>query len=318
MKEYLVLFFKGLAMGAANVIPGVSGGTIALITGVYEELIDSVKSLDLAAIRKLLKFDIKGFWEHINGWFLLSIFAGIAVSILSLAKLLEFLLDIPQYKIWVMAFFFGLILLSVYFVGKTVSKWNVTNIIAFLVGTAVAISLALLNPANPNEGNLYLLLCGVVAMCSMILPGLSGSFVLIIMGNYELIMVKAVSNLNLAILIPVAIGAVVGLLAFSRVLSWVFKHYRDLTISLLTGFVLGSLLIIWPWKKEITKLFVEGDREKEAIVGYEWFLPDMAAWETWVAVLLMIAGGVVIWLMERWANQQNQAETETPLTETAK
>ncbi|MEM7660246.1 MAG: DUF368 domain-containing protein, partial [Bacteroidota bacterium] len=265
---------------------------------------------------KLLKFDFKEFWEHINGTFLLVIFGGIAISIISLAKILEYLLEVPQYETWVMAFFFGLILLSVYFVGKTVATWNATTIIAFLVGTAAAVSLALLNPGNPNDNNLYLLLCGVVAMASMILPGLSGSFVLIIMGNYELIMVKAVSNLTLPILIPVAIGAVVGLLAFSRVLSWVFKNYRDLTISLLTGFVLGSLLIIWPWKNELTKVFIEGDREKEAIVGYEWYMPEIAAWETWVAIALMLAGGVVIWMMERWANQQDQGIEDAPITET--
>jgi putative membrane protein len=135
----------------------------------------------------------------------------------------------------------------------------------------------------------------------MILPGLSGSFVLILMGNYELIMVKAVSNLNLAILIPVAIGAVLGLLAFSRVLAWVFEKYRDLTISLLTGFVLGSLVVIWPWKEKLTKIFEEGDRVKEKVVGYEWFVPEIAAWETWVAILLMVLGGIVIWLMERFA-----------------
>ncbi|MEM7372182.1 MAG: DUF368 domain-containing protein [Bacteroidota bacterium] len=308
MKSNVILFLKGLAMGAANVIPGVSGGTIALITGIYEELIDSVKSFDLTAIQKLLKFDLKGFWAHINGTFLLMIFGGIAVSIVSLAKILEILLEDPTYEKWVMAFFFGLILLSVYFVGKTVQNWNTASISAFVIGTGLAVFLALMVPSNPNDSLIYLMICGVIAMCSMILPGLSGSFVLIILGNYELIMVKAVSNFDLEILIPVAIGAGLGLLAFSRLLSWVFKNYKDVTISTLTGFVLGSLLVIWPWKQAKMETFTkEGGEIKEVITGYSWHLPDLAMGETWVAFLLIVVGGIAIWAMERWAASTNES-----------
>lgn len=289
-------------MGAANVIPGVSGGTIALITGIYEELIESVKSFDLTAIQKLLKLDVKGFWEHINGTFLAMIFGGIAVSIVSLAKILEVLLEDPTYEKWVMAFFFGLILLSVYFVGKTVQNWNAATIFSFVIGTGLAVFLALMVPSNPNDSLIYLMICGVVAMCSMILPGLSGSFVLIILGNYELIMVKAVSNFDLGILIPVAIGAGLGLLAFSRLLSWVFKNYKDITIATLTGFVLGSLLVIWPWKQAHMETFTrESGEVKEVITGYTWQLPDMGLSETWIAFVLIILGGVAIWAMEHWA-----------------
>ncbi|MEM9985499.1 MAG: DUF368 domain-containing protein [Bacteroidota bacterium] len=302
MKQLTFNFLKGLAMGAANVIPGVSGGTIALITGIYERLINAVKSVDGEALKLLLKLDIKGFWEKIDGTFLTAVFLGIGVSILSLARLLKVLLVDETYSIWVMAFFFGLILVSIYSVGRTVQKWNAVTILAFIIGTGAAVALALLSPANENEAIWYLMVCGVVAMCSMILPGLSGSFVLIIMGNYQLIMVNAVSDLNLGILIPVAIGAVLGLLAFSRLLSWVFEHYRDQTISLLTGFVLGSLLVIWPWKKAETTLIERAGKEaKEVVLGYEWYLPDWGSRVTLIALALIAVGGLVIWLMDRFA-----------------
>ena len=208
-------------MGAANVIPGVSGGTIALITGIFEELIDSIKSFDLKAIRLLFTGKLAEFVRHVNLWFLIAVFLGIAVSIVSLAKLLEFLF--VYYSVFVWAFFFGLILASVYFVGRTVHRWNSSVIVTLFIGTIVAIAISVLNPASENDHFLYLAICGVVAVCSMILPGLSGSFVLILLGNYELVMINAVSNFRVDILIPVIIGAGAGLILFSHFLSWVFK-----------------------------------------------------------------------------------------------
>ncbi len=316
MKESILQFLKGLAMGAANVIPGVSGGTIALVTGIYERLINAVKSVDLKAIQLLLKLDLKGFWQHIDGTFLTMIFLGIGISIVSLAKLLKFLLANDLYAIWVMAFFFGLILVSIYSVGRTVAKWNATSLVAFLVGTGAAVALALLTPASENEATWYLMLCGGVAMCSMILPGLSGSFVLIILGNYQLIMVHAVSDFNLSILLPVILGAGLGLLAFSRLLSWVFDHYRDQTIALLTGFVLGSLLVIWPWKSADTQLIERpGQDPKEVVLGYEWYLPELGDSATWVAIGLIVVGGISIWAMEHFANVEVGPGQEPELME---
>ena len=262
MKESIELFLKGLAMGAANVIPGVSGGTIALITGIYEKLINSVKAFDLQKLRLLFTGKFKEFWEGVNGSFLLAIFAGIGASIFSLAFLFKVLLKDETYTIWLYAFFFGLILVSVYSVGRTVSKWSGGTILAFIIGLGIAIGLATVKPAQENAEYWYLAICGVVAMCSMILPGLSGSFVLILMGNYKLVMVDAVSELNLKVLIPVAVGAILGLIAFSRLLSWIFKHYRDITIAMLTGFILGSLSIIWPWKT-IEPLKENGENRKK-------------------------------------------------------
>ena len=308
MKDSAILFLKGVAMGAANVIPGVSGGTIALITGIYEKLIHSIKSIDLDTIKLVFKGKIAEAWKQVNGTFLLAIFAGIGVSIITLAKLFKMLLENEVHAIWLMAFFFGLILVSIYSVGRTVSNWSFQSITALLIGLVAAVSLALLSPANENADLWYLFLCGVIAMCSMILPGLSGSFVLIILGNYKLVMLDAVSDFNLPILIPVGIGAVIALVAFSRVLSWVFENYRDITISLMTGFILGSLMIIWPWKENIyytdptTGEFILKNG-KEIISGYEWYMPDFSDGNTMIALAIAVAGGVLLLLMEKLAVQ---------------
>jgi len=199
-----------------------------------------------------------------------------------------------------MAFFFGLILVSIFAVGATVKKWSIGPIIALVVGLLIAVGIALISPASENSAIWYLVICGVVAMCSMILPGLSGSFVLIIMGNYKLVMVDAVSDLNINILIPVAIGAVAGLIAFARILSWVFARYHDLTIALMTGFIAGSLVTIWPWKTPIRETF----GEKVKVVGYEgWNMPDFGDTNTFYALGLIVLGGLVIWGMEKAAKR---------------
>lgn len=306
MKDYIVLFLKGMGMGAANVIPGVSGGTIALITGIFERLIDAIKSFDVKAVQLLLKFRIKEFIKHTDLFFLIAVFSGAIVSVVSLAKLLGFLFD--NYPIYVWAFFFGLILASVYFVGKTVEKWTASVITTFIIGTGIAIALSVLSPATQNDSFLYLIICGVVAICSMILPGLSGSFVLILLGNYELVMIQAVSNLEIRILFPVAIGVVGGLILFSHLLSWVYKKFKNQTISILTGFILGSLAILWPWKNAIYRLDETGNfvmkKGEKVIQGYERFMPDSMTTEVWMAIILMFLGIISIWIMEKALNKE--------------
>ncbi len=299
MKKYFLLFFKGLAIGAANVIPGVSGGTIALITGIFEELIDSIKSLNLKAIKLLFTGKFKEFAKHINLNFLIAVFAGVGISIFSLAKLLDFLFK--NYNIWVWSYFFGLILASVYFVAKTIDKWNFSVVISFIAGTAIAVSITILTPASQNDNIFYLFLCGIVAVISMILPGLSGSFILILMGNYQLVMIDAVSDLNLKVLIPLIIGAVVGLISFSHVLSWIFKKFKNQTLATLAGFILGSLGILWPWKDEITKTF--GNKIK--VIGYDWHLPENFNSEVIFAIVFMIIGYLSIILIEKTANKKS-------------
>lgn len=300
--DYVGLFFKGMGMGAANVIPGVSGGTIALITGIFEELIDSIKSFDLKAIQLFFTGRFRQFASHVNLGFLVAVFLGIGLSILSIAKIFEFLLE--HYPVYIWSYFFGLILASVYFVGRSVHRWSVPVIVVFIIGTSIAAVITFLNPATENEGLIYLFICGIVAVCSMILPGLSGSFVLILMGNYELVMIKAVTGFRIDILLPVVLGAGFGLIVFSHFLSWIFKKYRDETISILTGFILGSLVILWPWKNPIEKTdafgnFITNANGEYIIQGYERFIPDKMDAGVFTAVLIMIAGVITIWLIEK-------------------
>ena len=305
--NYVGLFFKGMGMGAANVIPGVSGGTIALITGIFEELIDSIKSFDITAIKLFFSGKFKQFAQHVNLNFLIAVFLGIGVSILSVAKLFEYLF--ANYPVYIWSFFFGLIIASVYFVGKTINKWTVSVIIAFILGTSLAIFITILNPATENDGMIYLFICGIIAVCSMILPGLSGSFVLILLGNYELVMIKAVTGLRFEILLPVALGAALGLVVFSHFLSWVFKKYRNETISILTGFILGSVTILWPWKNPVFKTDLAGNiitkaNGEEIIQGYERFIPDSFNLEVILAVSFMIIGIIIIWILEKYAQSE--------------
>jgi putative membrane protein len=303
MKQYFTLVLKGIAMGAANVIPGVSGGTLALITGIFERLINAIKSFDITAAKLLFSFKLKDFAKHIDLYFLLAVFGGIAIAIISLAKLFDFLFT--NYPVYIWSFFFGLVLASVYFVGKTVEKWSPAVITTFIIGVIFAILISVLNPASENSSTIYLLLCGVVAICSMILPGLSGSFVLILMGNYQLVMIDAVNDRNLGILIPVGIGAAGGLIVFSHILSWVFKKYRNQTISLLTGFILGSLSVLWPWQEPIflTDNFgVPILKHGEKIVEhYQKFIPKSFDMSIVLAILFAIIGIISIWLIEKAA-----------------
>ncbi|MBN2729086.1 MAG: DUF368 domain-containing protein [Bacteroidales bacterium] len=308
---YLWNFLKGAGIGAANVIPGVSGGTIALLTGIFERLINALKSMNLKALKLLFTGKFKEFAKHIDLAFLITVFLGVGISIISLAYLLKYLF--AYYPIFVWAFFFGLILASVYYVGKSVKKKNFASIFSFVVGAAIAASIAFVKPATENDAIWYLIICGAIAVCSMILPGLSGSFILILLGNYRLVMIDAVTEMNLHILLPIVIGAVVGLLAFSHVLAWLFKKFKDQTLSLLTGFILGSLAILWPWKHSFNLggnlittnengAFVNGlgkvIAEEVKVSGYDFYMPDIANSVTWIAIALMVAGLLTIAAME--------------------
>ncbi|MDD2549574.1 MAG: DUF368 domain-containing protein [Bacteroidales bacterium] len=303
---HLTYSLKGFGMGAANVIPGVSGGTVALITGVFERIINAIKSFDAHALKLLFKGRFKELFKHIDLFFLLALGLGMIISIVSLARILEFLFD--SYPVYVWAFFFGLILASVYYVGKTVSKWSFSVVVLFIAGAAIAIVISFLNPATQNDSFIYLFICGVVAVSSMILPGLSGSFVLILMGNYELVMIDAVNQANFAVLLPVIIGGVVGIMVLSHVLSWIYKKYKNQTVALLTGFILGSLSILWPWKNEIYRMDSMGGfvlKEGEKIVqGYDLFIPKALNLEVLIAIILVIVGYLIIMLMEKLANKR--------------
>ena len=282
-------------MGAANVIPGVSGGTIALVTGVYEELIESLKSFNIQAIRLLLKKDFKGFSTYIHLDFLIVLFLGVGLSIVSLAKLIEYLFTKNEQLVW--SFFFGLILASIYYVGKMVKNWNITSLSSLTLGIILASALAFIKPVSENASIYYLILCGVVAVSSMILPGLSGSYVLILMGNYQLIMLQSVSDPinNMSILLPVVIGAIIGFLGLSHGISYVLKKFYNPTISLLTGFVIGSLIIIWPWKIASDTITARNGDLK--VVSYEWLFPEINT-NNLFCLILILAGIILVWLVE--------------------
>lgn len=301
MKAYLIFILKGMAVGIANIIPGVSGGTIALITGIFERLINSIKSFGISSLTMLIKGDFKAFAKETDLYFLISLFAGVIIAIVTVAKIFGLLFE--EYPVFIWSFFFGLILASVYFVGKTIEKWKTSVIVSLLMGTIIAIMFAFFSPASQDDNFFYLVLCGVVAVCSMILPGLSGSFVLILMGNYQLVAIDAINNRDINILLPVLIGAVIGLIAFSHIISWVFSRFKDQTIAALTGFILGSLAIIWPWKTPIEHVF--GDKVKP--VGYEYFLPEINI-EFGIAIILILIGIFSIWIMEKSAEKSETKE----------
>ncbi|MBR5781090.1 MAG: DUF368 domain-containing protein [Bacteroidales bacterium] len=296
MNQYISNFIKGIGVGSANVIPGVSGGTIALITGIFERLINALKSFNLTAIKLFFSGKFKEFAQHTDLWFLASVGAGVVTAILSIARLFEFLF--AEYPIYLWSFFFGMILVSIYYVGITIKKFNWKVLLSFVIGTAIALFIAFGTPAKENSNFIYLMICGAVATCSMILPGLSGSFVLVLMGNYQLIMIDAVNDLNLKILFPVAVGGVVGLLAFSHLLSWIFKNYRDITIAMLTGFILGSMPIIWPWKNDVITYF--GSECK--VTGYDYYLPEFNI-EFAIALVILLIGAALIVLTEKMAKK---------------
>ncbi len=278
-------------MGIANVIPGVSGGTIALITGIFERLIDAIKSFNITALKLLLRGRVIAFVRYTDLIFLIGIFIGIVLAVIFIARLFDYLFT--HYPVYIWSFFFGLILASIYYVGKRITHLSVSTVIAGVSGLIIAAMITFISPGSENEGFLYLMLCGVVAICSMILPGLSGSFVLIIMGNYQLVAIDAINQARFEVLTPVIIGAIGGLILFSHLLSWVFKKYRNQTIALLTGFIAGSLGVLWPWKEPITQTF----GAKEKIVAYDWLLPAIDK-SFFFALLFILLGIAVIWLME--------------------
>lgn len=294
-------------MGAANVIPGVSGGTIALITEIFERLINAIKSFDLHAVKLLFSGKFKEFSKYTDLYFLLAILLGVIIAIVSLAKVFDFLFNEYPTEIW--AFFFGLVLASVYYVGRRISKVNLAVIITFIIGTAIAVFISFLGIGQENTNFFYLMLCGVAAICSMILPGLSGSFVLLIMGNYKLVAIEAINDKDLGILLPVILGAVGGLIAFSHILSWVFKKFRDETIATLTGFILGSLSILWPWQNEeyltdAAGSFILKDGEK-VITHYTRYLPEQIDMHFWIAIGCILAGFITIWAIEKMAKNKS-------------
>jgi putative membrane protein len=298
-KDYLLISLKGIGMGVADVIPGVSGGTIAFITGIYEELVNSIKSISPAKLKLILKGKFKQFWAEINGNFLLSLVTGIFISILSLAKLLIYLLE--SYPILVWSFFFGLIVASAIFVSRYVKKWGIGVVISTVTGISIAWIITIMSPAEANTSWWFIFFSGAIAICAMILPGISGSFILVLLGMYKFIL-DALSAFNIPVILVFLAGALIGIISFSNILSWLLRKYHDITIGLLAGFMVGSLNKIWPWKK-VLETFVDRHGEIKPLIERN-VLPG--AFETATgapamvpgAIGLAIAGFVLIFVIE--------------------
>lgn len=249
--DYLVISLKGVAMGAADAVPGVSGGTIAFISGIYEELIATISNINLALFSTLKNEGFKAFWKAANGNFVLALISGIIVSFVAFMQLAKYLIEYHSVLIW--SFFFGLILASIYFVGKQVTKWRIAEVIALVLGAFIAYYITTLPSSASNENPYFLFLAGAIAICAMILPGISGSFILLILGAYTTLS-NAISDFDIKKIALFGLGAIVGLLSFSRVLKWLFKKFHNLTLAVLTGFILGSLNEVWPWKVSLSIL----------------------------------------------------------------
>ncbi|AOR25328.1 membrane protein (DUF368) [Formosa sp. Hel3_A1_48] len=247
--DYFILVFKGMAMGAADVVPGVSGGTIAFISGVYEELIATLNSINLNSLKTLKLQGVSATWKRINGNFLLALFGGILLSILSLSKLVAWLLHEEPVLLW--AFFFGLVLASIIFVLKKINQWNSAVFLGLILGGVFAYQLTQLNALGNSDSNWYLFLSGAIAICAMILPGISGAFILVILGSYANVL-QALNDKDIAKITIFMTGALIGILSFSRLLKWLFKRFKNMTLAVLTGFMIGALSKIWPWKKTLS------------------------------------------------------------------
>lgn len=239
------IVIRGIGMGAADVVPGVSGGTVAFITGIYEELISSLANINFKALGVLKNDGISKFWSHINGAFFVYLFLGIGISVFSLAKLVTFLIDTYPVLIW--SFFFGLVIASAWFIIKDIKKWDFKNVMGLLLGIGVAAWVSLQQTTANVEANWYILLSGMIAICAMILPGVSGAFILVLLGSYQTIM-SGIKNVDLLIIAIFGLGCVIGLLAFSKLLKFLFQKYELLVLAILSGFLIGSLVKIWPWK----------------------------------------------------------------------
>jgi putative membrane protein len=256
-KDFVFIALKGMAMGIAELVPGVSGGTIAFVTGIYEEFITSINNVNLNTLKVLKNEGFKMFWQKLNGNFLVTLVVGMLISILSLSKVISWLLEEHPIPTW--AFFFGLVLASVIFVAKSINKWGGLALSLFILGTISAFYITTLPPSSSTGSLPFIFFSGAIAICAMVLPGISGSFILVLLGSYKTVL-DAVNAKDLSIVLTFALGALFGILSFAKLLKWMFVNYKDATLAILTGFILGSLNKIWPWKN-ITEIIQIGKKE---------------------------------------------------------
>lgn len=293
------VFFRGVLMGAADIVPGVSGGTIAFITGIYDTLLGSLRAFDLAFMARLIRLDIRGAWLHVNGSFLLALLLGIGTSVFSLARLISWALETHPVPLW--AFFFGLILASAVVLLRQIERWTLARVMSLCAGAGVAGIIAFSPVANMDFGLAGVFLSGFLAICAMILPGISGSFILVLLGMYGTVL-AAVKSLDLLFLSIFMLGAGTGLLCFSRLLYWLLHRFHQATMALLTGFLFGSLIIVWPWKQVLA--WVEGGHgqlkpaQQIPISPAEYLAVTGQDPTIWLCLALVIVGFALVWLID--------------------
>jgi putative membrane protein len=330
IKDKIFLVLKGLAMGTANKVPGVSGGVVAFVAGFYEEFIYSLQRFNRKGFKLLFSGNFNSFYNYVNGRFLSLLFLGMIISYFSISKLLDYL--IIKYELYVWSVFFGMIIGSVIYIFNDFKSWNRTTIFSTILGVILGLGISFLNPATENDHLLFVFFCGIISITGMTLPGFSGSFILMLLGNYVLLLVDAVNALfdvflglstgdfsvlsdpytkkMLKILLVFTIGSVVGLVSLSHVLNYVLKHYKSTTLALIMGFITGSLGVVWPWKNTIYKKNFTGDflldsRGKQIIENYERYIPEFNT-ETIYAIIFAFLGIGIVLSLEWYGNRQKK------------
>ncbi|AJR03849.1 DUF368 domain-containing protein [Siansivirga zeaxanthinifaciens] len=327
LKDKIFLVLKGVGMGAANKVPGVSGGVVAFVAGFYEEFIYSLKKVNRKALKLLLNGRFKSFYKYINGRFLSLLFFGMIVSYFSISKILDYL--IKHYELYVWSVFFGMIIGSIYYINKDFKDWNYKTVTSLIIGIVLGLSISFLNPAKENDNLWFVFFCGIISVSGMTLPGFSGSFILILLGNYVLLLVDSVNALYdsfydllkgdfqsissperirlLKVLVVFTLGSITGLVTFSHLLSYILKHYKSITLSSIIGFIVGSLGVVWPWKETIYKLSDSGDilidsRGEKVIENYQRYSPQLNA-ETYYAIGFIFIGIAIVLLLEYYGQK---------------
>ncbi|WP_372753331.1 DUF368 domain-containing protein [Mariniflexile sp.] len=327
LKDKIFLILKGLGMGAANKVPGVSGGVVAFVAGFYEEFIYSLKKVNGKAFKLLINKRYKSFYNYINGRFLSLLFLGMVVSYFSISKVLDYL--IQHYELYVWSVFFGMIIGSIYYINKDFKEWNYKTYTSLAIGILLGVSISFFNPAKENDNLWFVFFCGIISVSGMTLPGFSGSFILILLGNYVLLLVDSVNALSdtfydivsgnfsfihnakrlrlLQVLTVFTLGSVTGLVTFSHILSYILKHHKNITLSAIIGFIIGSLGVVWPWKHTIYKLNSDGSpildsTGTKVVLNYERYIPDLNS-ETYYAIAFAILGIVIVLALEYYGHK---------------
>ncbi|AUC79889.1 DUF368 domain-containing protein [Nonlabens sp. MB-3u-79] len=328
--DKLFLVLKGIAMGTANKVPGISGGVVAYVGGFYEEFIYSLQKLNLKALKLLLTGRFGVFFDYINGRFLSLLILGEALSYFTVSKGFDLLIE--YYPILVWATFFGMILGSIYYISINYGEWTRRNVLLLITGILIGVGTSLLDPARQNTNLIFVFFCGMVSVSGMTLPGLSGSFILILLGNYVLLLVDSINAFfdtmvailqgdfswwldpermeMLGILASFVLGSIVGLISLSHLLGWTIKHYRNETNAMIIGFITGSLGVVWPWKKEVYQLTDAGKiaidaSGKKILENYSRYWPEINDTHTWTAFLMIVLGVLSVYLLDRYGKYQN-------------